>query len=106
MYHVDMSVELKKKLKTAYHKAAHQNRGDAFLAALKQINHRLATDPDVFGEPKYNFQQLRLQIRNAAVLPIFVEFSVSMEHRVVFIRSILLMSDPNHGTSYMNGQHD
>ncbi len=69
-----------------------EGRGDETLAAYRQIMQRLRTDPFEFGEPLYPLRHLRLHMRNCSLRPLVVEFAVSAEHHMVFIKTFRLMS--------------
>ena len=91
MYYVDVSGEISSQIKRLFKRALSDGRGEAFIASLKEIQRRLASDPLHFGEPLYQLRLLQLSIRKAAIVPIYVEYSVSAEHRIVVIRRCVLM---------------
>lgn len=91
MYYVDVSGELREQIKACYAEAVKHRRQQEYLTALKEINRRLALDPGTFGDPLYRLQLLKLQIRSAAIRPVFVEYGVSEEHPIVVLRRIKLM---------------
>ena len=91
MFYVDVSGELRERIKECYHEAVGQNRQQHFLAALTEINRRLTEDPTTFGDPLYRLPLLKLQIRSVVIRPVFVEYGVSEEHPIVVIRRIKLM---------------
>lgn len=91
MYYVDVSGELRERIKACYHEAVKENRQDQFLAALTEINRRLTEDPKNLGDPLYRLRLLKLQIYSSAIRPVFVEYGVSEEHPIVVLRRIKLM---------------
>jgi hypothetical protein len=91
MFYVDVSGELRERIKACYREAVKQNRQQHFLAALTEINRRLTEDPKEFGDPLYRLPLLKLQIRSAAIRPVFVEYGVSEENPLVVLRRIKLM---------------
>ena len=85
------SGELRERIKACYHEAVKENHQQEFLAALTEINRRLTEEPIEFGDPLYRLPLLKLQIRSAAIRPVFVEYGVSEEHPLVVLRRIKLM---------------
>ena len=72
-----------------------EGRGEQFNAAYLKILQRLRTDPLTYGEPLYPLRHMRLQVRVCSVLPLKVEFAVSEEHHMVFIKSYHLFAAPD-----------
>lgn len=93
MYNIDCSVELQKQIKTLFLQSCAEGRGEAFLAAIKHIYHRLQKDPKEFGEPLYRLKSLRIQVRTTIVLPLSVDFAVSQYHDNVIIRFMHLIDN-------------
>ena len=91
MFNVDMSGETRQKIRTLFDKACKEHRGEQFLAAIKAIRHRLETDPHDFGEPLYHLPKLRMQVRKAIVVPLSIDYSVSLDHDNVVLKGIKLM---------------
>src|SRR5437762_12181424 len=73
-------------------RAALEGRGQEMLDAYRQIVQRLQTDPLGFGEPKYSLKHLRLQVRSCSIRPLVVDYAVTVEHQLVFIKFLRLMS--------------
>jgi hypothetical protein len=67
-------------------------RGEAFLAALRQIIHRLRHDPLVFGEPLYRLPSLHLAIRQAIIAPLVVDYAVHEAQRLIIIRGFTTLA--------------
>jgi hypothetical protein len=71
--------------------ANRNGQGKAFIASLKQIVHRMESDPARLGEPLYRLPVLRMQVRCVALLPVMVYFAVCEDHAEVIIMNIRLM---------------
>jgi hypothetical protein len=56
-------------LRRLLQQAARKGRAEAFLSALRQIEHRLSSAPTRLGEPLYRLPALRMQIRSAVIPP-------------------------------------
>lgn len=91
MYYVDASEEVRRELKQLHQDALKQGRGKAFVSSLRAMYERLHHDPFEFGEPLYSLPMLRLQVRNAAIRPLAVMYSVSTEHPIVIVKKLHLM---------------
>src|SRR4051794_33526514 len=72
--------------------AIEQQRGEAFLAALKLIVTRLSSVARVAGEAQYRLPALRVQVRQIAIRPFTVHYAVSDDRAVVYIKGVSLMS--------------
>ena len=68
-----------------------EGRGAQFVSALKRITERLQSNPSSFGEELFQLPAMRLKIRCAIVLPIYVDFAVSEDRRVVYLRIVKLL---------------
>ena len=62
------------------------------LGAYRQIVEQLRTDPLTFGEPLYHLPVLKLQVRQAIILPLVVDFAVHEELPLVFIRGFKVLA--------------
>jgi hypothetical protein len=62
-----------------------------FTAALRVIQARLRTDPEVFGEHKYPLPHLQLKVRTASVRPVFVRYGVHDERPWVLVLEFKLL---------------
>ena len=92
-YEVHLSRALANRMRQIQQQATREGRGTVVLAAFRQIVQRLQSDPLDFGEPLYRLQALRLQIRHGAVLPLFVDFAVSEDRPLVFIKGVRLLTE-------------
>src|SRR5579871_4872258 len=81
-----------KRLRQLQRRATREGRGDLFLAALRQIHRQLQTNPTAFGEPLYRLPALGLEVRNASIRPLVVNFAVSAERALVFVKGARLLT--------------
>lgn len=61
-------------------------------SAFQQILERLQRDPTEAGEPSYRLPAMKLQVRRVVVRPLVVDFAVSEDHPIVFIKGASLLS--------------
>jgi hypothetical protein len=80
-------------LKRIQKQAKAEGRGQQALAAIRRIWQRLVSDPLEFGEPVYRLPALRLQVRHAAVRPLKIDFAVSEDWLLVFIKGVKLLPE-------------
>lgn len=92
-YEVHLSGVIAKSLRKIQRRALQQGRGKAVVTAYREIVHRLSHDPGEFGEPLYRLPALRMQVRHAVVLPLFVDFAVCEDRPLVFIKGVKLLSE-------------
>jgi len=62
------------------------------LTALRRIYERLEQDPDSIGEPLYRLPGLRMRVRTVVVAPLVVDYAVSEDRPLVFIKLVRLLS--------------
>jgi len=91
-YRVHCSGAIAKAIKQIQRRATAEGRGEQVLAAIREIWHHLVHHPAEFGEPMYRLPALRLQVRHAAVRPLLVDFAVSEDWLLVFIKGISLLA--------------
>src|SRR5260221_7016667 len=87
-YEVELSGLLIREVRRLGELALQVGIEDAYIAAMKQIHHRLAKDPMVFGEERNRLAALRLVIRVAIVPPLVVRYGVHEGKPLVFLQSI------------------
>ncbi|OAI47117.1 hypothetical protein AYO44_10085 [Planctomycetaceae bacterium SCGC AG-212-F19] len=75
-------------------KAAKLGMRDAFIAALKTINDRLATDPLAWGDPYFHLRQLGLLCCHGIHAMLHVYFAVDDEKKLVFVKEFKIL--PGH----------
>lgn len=93
-YQVHNAERITKVIRRLYRRAFREGRHVEFLTALDQIQERLATSPTTFGEPLYRLPYMRIEIRHAIVRPLVIDFAVSEERPVVFIKGVQLLPMP------------
>ncbi len=79
-------------LRQLWRRASRTGRGEAVTSAFRQITERLQRDPTEAGEPSYRLAALRMQIRRVVVRPLVVDFAVSEDHPLVFIKGAFLLT--------------
>src|SRR5262245_40298830 len=93
-YAVDLSQAVAKRLKQLQRQATHRGLGDAFRRAFRRIVASLRRDPTNVGELLFHLPALRLQMRVVVVAPLVIDFAVSQENAVVYIRDAKVLSLP------------
>ena len=93
-FEVHSSGALKQRFWQLQIQATVEARGAQLFAAYLQIFQRLRTDPLTYGEPLYPLPHMRLQVRTCSVRPLAVEYAVSVEHHMVFIKAYHLFDAP------------
>jgi hypothetical protein len=91
-YQVTYSKAVGDALRQLQRQAAHQGRGTAFVSAFRRIVRALGKNPNAVGEPLYRLPNLRLQVRTIAVSPLVIDFAVSEDSPLVYIKSGRLLS--------------
>jgi hypothetical protein len=81
-------------LREIQRQAAREGRGEAVLAAFRQIAHQLQHNPLHLGGLLYRLPALRMQIRSVAIRPLVVDFGVCDDQPLVFLRAVKLLSAP------------
>jgi hypothetical protein len=91
-YYVHLATAIAQRLRQIQRQATREGRGEAVLAAFREIIDRLSRAPADFGEPLYRLPVLRMQVRHGAILPLFIDFAVCEDLPLVFIRGIRLLT--------------
>jgi hypothetical protein len=91
-FQVAFSGAIALKVRQLQGKALRQGRGKEFLQAFRKAIDRLQSSPRSFGEPLYLLPVLRMQIRCAVLRPLYIEFGVSEDRPLVFIKDVKLLS--------------
>ncbi|HEV3255378.1 MAG TPA: hypothetical protein VG013_00730 [Gemmataceae bacterium] len=94
-YRVIYSELVRNALKDLYARAAQKGLAAHVLSAVQTIDHRLRTDPRLFGEAKYRYRVLKLELRVAIEPPLVVHYTVHDEQALVFVKA--LQSLPGQG---------
>jgi hypothetical protein len=87
-YRVVYSESVRNALKDLCARAAQKGLVQNVLAALRTIDTRLHSDPHLFGEPKYHYRALKLELRIAIEPPLVVHYTVHAEQPLVFVKAI------------------
>jgi hypothetical protein len=95
VYQVVLSGQVRDQLKNLHRRAQDKGQGKRVLSAVKRIFAHLRTQPLRFGEPRYTLHHLNVEMRHGAVEPVWVQYAVHKERRIVFVRDLqpLLGSD-------------
>jgi hypothetical protein len=91
-YQVHVSGVVARRIERVQRQASREGRGPEALSAFRQILDRLEQEPNVFGEGLYRLPALRMQIRHAAIRPLFVDFAVCEDYPIVFIKGVELLA--------------
>lgn len=89
---LSVSDAVRDQTKNLYRNAQVLGKGDAFMAAYRQIVERLRTSPRSFGEPEYSLHSMRLIVYKGALAPLVVSYAVHEDQPLVFVRRFSLMS--------------
>jgi hypothetical protein len=92
LYDVHLAGQIIKRLKRLQRQATGEDRGEDFLAAVREVFRRLRLEPTTLGEPLYRLPVMRMQIRTVAVRPLVVDFGVCEDRALVFIKGVKLLS--------------
>jgi hypothetical protein len=84
-YRLVYSEQARTALKELLQKAKGLGRKAEVAAAVKKIEGRLRTQPTTFGEPVYDLQHARLQVRSAIVGPLAVTYGVDEDNHLVYV---------------------
>lgn len=91
-YRIVLSDRVTELLHTLHVGAMEAGFGVAFVAAFRNIVQRLRTDPLTFGEPHYRLPTLQLQVRQAGVHPLIVDYAVHEEQHLVFVQGFKVLT--------------
>jgi hypothetical protein len=91
---VSLSKAVDKVLRKLLRTAIARSQGKAFVLAYQQIFSRLRKDPTSLGEMSYRLPSLRLEVRTVVVAPLVIDFAVSEDHPIVYIKGGKLLSKP------------
>ena len=95
-YQVHCSAAITEALREFQRQTPGITRKRVIASAFRQIIERLQRDPLACGEPLYRLPGLRLQIRTCSLVPLVVDFGVSEDRPLVFIKGVKLL--PESGT--------
>jgi hypothetical protein len=91
-YRLDFSEAVGAVLEKLQRRSRRRGQAKEFAAAFRKIVRRLRHNPRNVGEPLYRLSKLRLEVRTLACPPLVVDFAVSDEHRIVYIKGARLLS--------------
>jgi hypothetical protein len=94
-FHVRHSKVVNDDLRKLLWIATARGQGKAFILAFRRIFSELRKDPTSLGEISYRLPNLHLQIRKVVIAPLVIEFAVSEEHQIVYIKGGKLLSKPD-----------
>jgi hypothetical protein len=95
-YQVHYSKAVLASFRQLQRKATRRGQGEEFLSAFRRIIRLLHREPLMVGEALYRLPNLRLQVRTVAVAPLLVDFAVSEDAPIVYIKSGRLLSGKSH----------
>jgi hypothetical protein len=90
-YTISFSAATATVIRHVHRRAKREGRGDAVTEALRQLRVRLESDPFQVGEPDYRLPALHMEVRTVIVRPLVVYFAISEEHRLIFLKGMVLM---------------
>ncbi len=90
-FRVSMSRLLRETVLNLHRSVDSPAKGASFVRAFRTIIERLGADPLTFGEPLYRLPALQLEVRQAAIHPLVVDFAVHDIQPIVFIRGFKLL---------------
>jgi hypothetical protein len=93
-FQVMISDAIAEAIRQLQRQTSREGRGPGVLQAVRMVDARLPNEPTEFGEPLYRLPALRLQVRCAAVGPLYVDFGVCEDRSLVFIKSVKLLPAP------------
>jgi hypothetical protein len=92
-YRVVISQAIAEEVARLQHRASQEGRGEQFLLALQTISDALIHRPRELGEPLYQLNALRLNVRHVAIHPIVIHFAVHKDRPLVFIKAVDLLPE-------------
>jgi hypothetical protein len=91
-FQVHLSGAIAQRLRQVQHQANLEGRGLEALSAFREMVRRLRRDPMDVGEPLYRLPALRMQVRQVAIRPLFIDFAVCEDRPLVILRGVTLLS--------------
>lgn len=90
-YEVRHSATVSQCIRYLHQCAAETGSVKAFRSAYSQILQRLEMDPDTVGEPRYRMRPMRMRMCCVVVLPVVMDFAISEDSPMVFIKGVRLI---------------
>jgi len=75
--------------------ARDEERADALMQSMGILLQKLADDARDCGEPMYQVRSMRMMIRRAALVPIYIVYGVHQSRPEVVINRVIGMSEPD-----------
>ena len=94
-YEVYCSGVIAQSIRQIHKQAVREGRGETMVAAFREAVHQIEKGARKLGEPLYRLPVLRMQIRQALIRPIAIEFAVCEDRPLVFIKGVTLLSLPS-----------
>ena len=94
-FRVEMTGPAETDFESTLDAAAAAGVGRAVVDAIGQIWRRLEHGPRDFGEPMYHLRAMKMEVRKAAIAPIYVEYGVHDDQLVVVIRRVRWLGNPS-----------
>src|SRR5438128_1392698 len=94
-FHIRHSKVVDNLLRRLLWKAVARGQEKAFVLAFEQIFSALRRNPTSLGESCYRLPSLRLDVRTVVVAPLVIDFAVSADHQIVYIKGGKLLSKPS-----------
>ena len=86
-FRVDSSAAVLRELDRLQRRATHRGQGKSCKAAFRRILRALRDRPLTLGEPLYYLKTMHVEVRAVLVAPLLIEFAVSREHQIVWIKT-------------------
>lgn len=93
-YRVSCPLDILQKVRAWAEQAAARGVGQEFTSDLRLMQGKLATEPTVWGEPRYTLPSGQGRVYQGAVRLLHAIYSVHQADRVVFVIDIGLMPNP------------
>jgi hypothetical protein len=93
-YQVQCSKVVANSLRLLHRRASHLGQANASIAALRRIVRAIQENARTVGEPLYQLPAVRLQVRPIVIAPVVIDFAVSDDSAIVYIKSGRLLSLP------------
>ncbi len=90
-YSVSVSLFQRQRLLQLHQQADARGQGQRFVDAYREIVRRLQRDPRVFGEHLFTLPIIKLEIRQAAIHPLVVDYGIHMEQNIVLIQAFKML---------------
>ncbi len=91
-FRVGMLELAKQQLRDVAKSLAEDGSESDVAAAFRKMLRRLERDPREYGEPLFHYRKLKMTVRCAAAMPLYVVYGVHDEQPVVVIRRIAALS--------------